>query len=106
VEIRLTITRNLTFERDYVMKARHHQAFDKSHVPPSTDLLGNLISIIPICRYSAAIPSWDPQESVKSKVWMKKMWMCAFKKASRVNDSMADVTFWKRTLNRGTWEKG
>ena len=92
--VRLTITGDLTFERDYLCQeenARHHQTVDQAHVPPSADsLCGTGCAIIPIFRYSAAIANWNSQEIDK----LENLWMRAFKKAWKVNASLPDVTFW------------
>jgi len=47
------------------------------------------VAIFPIFRYSAAIANWDSKENDKLEFF----WMCAFKKAWKVNASLPDVSF-------------
>jgi len=90
--VRLTITGDLTFERDYVRKKTLDtiKYLNKHMYHPQQIHWMVQVAIIPIFRYCAAIANWDSQEIVK----LENVWMRAFKKAWKVNASLPDVTFW------------
>jgi len=90
--VRLTMTGDLTFERENVRKNTLDtiKQLTKHMYHPQQIYWVVQFAIIPIFRYSAAIANWDSQEIVK----LENLWMCAFKKAWKVNTSMPDVTFW------------
>ena len=90
--VRLTITGDLTFERDYVRKKTLDtiKYLTKQMYHPQQIHWVVQVAIIPIFRYSAAIANWDSQEIVK----LENLWMHAFKKAWKVNASLPGVTFW------------
>jgi len=87
----LTITGDLTFERDHVRKKTLDtiKQLTKHMYHPQQIHWVVQVAIIPIFRYSAAIANWDSQEIVK----LENLWMRAFKKAWKVNASLPDVTF-------------
>jgi len=86
--VRLTITGDLTFERDYVRKKTLDtiKQLTKHMYHPQQIHCVVRLAIIPIFRYSAAIANWDSQEIVK----LENLWMRAFKKAWKVNASLPD----------------
>jgi len=90
--VRLTITGDLTFERDCVRKKTLDtikQLIKHMYHPQRIHWVVQVANI-PIFRYSADIANWDSQETVK----LENLWMHAFKKVWKVNASLPDVTFW------------
>jgi len=89
--VQLTITGDLTFERDNVRKKTLDtiKQLTKHMYHPQQFHWVVQIDIIPTFRYSAAIANWDSQEIVK----LENLWMRAFKKAWKVNASLPDVVF-------------
>ena len=77
--VHLTITGDLTFERDYVRKKMLDtiKHLTKHIYHPQQIHWVVQVAIIPIFRYSAAIANWDSQEIVK----LENLWMRAFKKS-------------------------
>ena len=65
--VRLTITGDWTFERDYVRKKMLHtiKQLTKHMYHPQQIHWVVQFAIIPIFRYSAVIANWDSQEIVK-----------------------------------------
>ena len=90
--VRLTITGDLTFERDCVRKILLDtiKQLTKHMYHPQQIHWVVQVAIVPTFRYPAAIANWDSQEIVK----LENLWMRAFKKAWKVNASLPDVTFW------------
>jgi len=76
--VRLTITGDLTFERDYVRKKTLNtiKYLTKHMYHPQQIHWVVKVAIISILRYSAAIANWDSQEFVK----LENLWMRAFRK--------------------------
>ena len=89
LRVRLTITRDLTFERAYVRKKTLDtiKLLAKYMYYPQHIYYVVQVDIIPIFRYSAAIASWDSQEIVK----LENLWMRSFKKSLKVNASLPDM---------------
>ena len=68
--------------------ARHYQAVDQAHVPPSADSLGGAG-----CHYpDFQLLCGRCEKGFAGK--LENLWMRAFKKAWKVNASLPDVTFW------------
>jgi len=99
--VRLTITGDLTFERDYVRKKTLDtiKQLTKHMFHPQQIHWVVQVAIIPIFRYIAAIANWDSQEIVK----LENLLMHDFKKAWKVNASLPDVNF-GRDPNKKAWE--
>ena len=101
--VHLTISGDLTFERDYVRKTTLENTKQLTrhiyHLPQIQFVVQ--VAVIQIFRYFAAIANWESQQIVK----LENLWMRAFKKAYRVNTSLPDGTFWAgpELSEQGVW---